>query len=648
MARSITWLHLSDLHCCPSRTDYDADQVLTSLRADLRKLHEHHGLRPDLVFFTGDAAFGRLGSSKDRDLESQLEVAAIFFQEVLGAYPDPIPAENLFLVPGNHDIDRREIRPAETTWLEQLAAAYSIEPVTTMIRDASPSWQDYMRRLGAYRDFLNVAGLPHLLQDKERLVFSHVREIQGLKVGIAGLSSAWSCRGTGGDEKNKIWLGGAWQINQVHRTLRHADLRICLVHHPINWFVLAEDPALQADFESCFHFHLHGHEHNPWVTATGAYTRISAGACYDRSDKPNGYNIVRLDLDVGQGEVWLREYSKAGRGWRGNEIPGKTDARGVWPLPSLAWLPGVDKPVDTKPVPPPLTPEKPVSADTASPESRGVFGRRKEIQAIAEALVKKPIGLVYGLSGIGKTLLIGEVGRTEAHQNRVFHRIAAFPGLQVETLFQMLASALGSREERPTLLGVGGQVSFSQLSAWARKAQPCLIHLERAHELFSAKGFLDHRVGEFLQAIAQHAPQARVIFESRQEPPAKLLPEKILHVRHIQGLGAEAVEEFFRKPFPDSPEVGWSLQAGEAARIYSRLGGDQKGVNSAHPFGMGLLANVARGLNITPLEVLARHEAKLLEELNDALFGDLFDDVLTAHETLILKTCSLYREGLAI
>ncbi|HEX3529407.1 MAG TPA: metallophosphoesterase [Thermoanaerobaculia bacterium] len=647
MARSITWLHLSDLHCCPSKTGYDADQVLSSLRDDLRKLHERHGLRPDLVFFTGDAAYGRIG--KGGDLESQLEEAALFFQEVLGVYPDPIPAENLFLVPGNHDIDRREVRPAETTWLEQLAAAYSIEPVTAMIRDASPAWQDYMRRLGAYRDFLEVAGLPHLLQDKERLVFSHVREIQGLKVGIAGLSSAWSCRGTGSDEKNKLWLGGDWQINEIYRTLRHTDLRICLVHHPINWFIPAEDPALQSDFENCFHFHLHGHEHTSWVTASGAYTRIAAGACYDRSDKSNGYNIVRLDLDAGRGEVWLREYKREGRGWRGNEIPGKTDALGVWPLPSLGWLPGRAKPVDTKPeLPQPPAPEKPAPAGAPGPESRGVFGRRKDIQALADALVKKPIGLVYGLSGIGKTSLIGEVGHTAAHQNRVFHRIAAFPGLQVEALFQMLAPALGSREERPTLLGVGGQVSFSQLAAWARKAQPCLIHLERAHELFSGQGFLDHRIGEFLQAIAQHAPQARVILESRQQPPDKLLPERNLVVRRIQGLGAEAVEEFFRRPFPDSPEVGWSLQADEAARIYSRLGGDEKGVNSAHPFGMGLLATVARGLNTTPLEVLARHEAKLLEELNDALFGDLFDDVLTTHETSILKTCSLYREGLAI
>ncbi|HKH43173.1 MAG TPA: metallophosphoesterase [Thermoanaerobaculia bacterium] len=649
MAKTITWLHLSDLHCCPSMTGYDADQVLASLRDDLRKLEERHGLRPDLVFFTGDAAYGRLGTSRDRDLESQFDEATLFFQEILCIYTEPIPAENLFLVPGNHDIDRQKVQDKETAWLEKLAADYSVDPITAMIRDASPVWQDYMRRLGAYRDFLKVADLSHLLQDEERLVFSHVREMQGLKVGIAGLSSAWSCRGTGNDEKSKLWLAGDWQINQLHSNLRHADLRICLVHHPTNWFVPAEDSALQPDFEGCFHFHLHGHEHSSWVTANGVYTRIAAGACYDCSDKPNGYNIVRLDLDTGQGEVWLREYKKEGRAWRGNEIPGKTDERGVWQLPSLRWLPGGTRPKGIKPMlPQPLAPEVPLPTLSSGPESRGVFGRRKDIQALADTLVKKPIVLVYGLSGIGKTSLVGEVGRTEAHQNREFHHIAAFPGLQFETLFQLLAPALGSREERPTLMGVGGQLSFSPLAAWARKAQPCLILLERAHELFSETGFLDHRVGEFLHAIAQHAPQARVVLESRQQPPRRLLLDRILQVRRVQGLGVEAVGEYFQRPFPETPEIGWSLQEDAASHIYSRLGGDEKGVNSAHPLGMLLLATVARGLGVAPLEVLSRHRAKLLEELNDSLFGDLFDHVLTAQETAILKTCSLYREGIAI
>ena len=42
---------------------------------------------------------------------------------------------------------------------------------------------------------------------------------------------------------------------------------------------------------------------------------IAAGACYERSDKENGYNFVRLDLATRQGKVWLRQYENIGGGW---------------------------------------------------------------------------------------------------------------------------------------------------------------------------------------------------------------------------------------------------------------------------------------------------------------------------------------------
>jgi len=64
MSRTLTWLHLSDLHACRPNTGWDAKRVLATLRADLQKLNKEHGLRPDLIFFTGDAAFGHLSNER--------------------------------------------------------------------------------------------------------------------------------------------------------------------------------------------------------------------------------------------------------------------------------------------------------------------------------------------------------------------------------------------------------------------------------------------------------------------------------------------------------------------------------------------------------------------------------------------------------
>ena len=62
MARTVTWLHLSDLHSCKIKTGWDADRVLAALQTDLQLMRERHGVKPDLIFFTGDAAYGQIGS----------------------------------------------------------------------------------------------------------------------------------------------------------------------------------------------------------------------------------------------------------------------------------------------------------------------------------------------------------------------------------------------------------------------------------------------------------------------------------------------------------------------------------------------------------------------------------------------------------
>lgn len=57
MKHSLTWLHLSDLHA-RKRTEWNASRVKDTLIADLKQLSKKHDLKPDALFFTGDAAWG--------------------------------------------------------------------------------------------------------------------------------------------------------------------------------------------------------------------------------------------------------------------------------------------------------------------------------------------------------------------------------------------------------------------------------------------------------------------------------------------------------------------------------------------------------------------------------------------------------------
>ncbi len=104
--RRLSWLHLSDQHACTPKFSWDADQVTESLVEDLRRLQAEHGLRPDLLFFTGDAAFGEIGNQPEEKLRGQFERFADFLSAVRAAFEPEIALEDVFLVPGNHDVNR--------------------------------------------------------------------------------------------------------------------------------------------------------------------------------------------------------------------------------------------------------------------------------------------------------------------------------------------------------------------------------------------------------------------------------------------------------------------------------------------------------------------------------------------------------------
>jgi DNA repair exonuclease SbcCD nuclease subunit len=94
-SQTIAWLHLSDLHLS-SPNDYNKQVVLDSLLHDIKESGSHYGLQPDLIIISGDIALtGRA---------EEYTYAQEFFDRLLRA--TDLTKDRLFIVPGNHDIDR--------------------------------------------------------------------------------------------------------------------------------------------------------------------------------------------------------------------------------------------------------------------------------------------------------------------------------------------------------------------------------------------------------------------------------------------------------------------------------------------------------------------------------------------------------------
>lgn len=310
---------------------------MTTLCADLRLLAEERDLRPDFLFFTGDAAYGQLEGAKGDSIRDQFRLADEFLTAIRNVYQPPLERRDVCLVPGNHDVNRTDIDESQIEWLS--SDRRTLDDIA-MMSTANRQFRRYLERLHDYRNFLQEGGYDHLLTDElGRHFYADCREIAGNRIGIAGFNSAWSCNG-GRQEKGSLWMGGHYQVEEALANMAGVDFRIALIHHPANWFVEQEDPAVQRLLEGEFQFLLHGHEHQGWVrcdAATG-HAQISGAACYDRSDRLNGYIIVRLVPSKRRGEVWLRQYDSAGGGWIARNVSGHTRG-GRWTLKHMTpWL----------------------------------------------------------------------------------------------------------------------------------------------------------------------------------------------------------------------------------------------------------------------------------------------------------------------
>lgn len=320
---SITWVHISDFHC-HQKNNWDSQRVLKPLTADIEELSAKHALRPDLLFVTGDIAFGNLGSKPGDTLADQYALAATFLDDVRKASGDQIDKKRVFLVPGNHDVDRERAHRECDDWL--CSPKTNVEAIHQIWNAGGERLGLYISRLNGYRDFLKSAGYEHLLADPERLIYGKRLEVNGVAIGIGGFNTAWTCCKDSRQEQGRLWMAYRSQLSRIEQDIKDATVRIALFHHPPSWIVEAEKNDIERSLQNKFHFALHGHEHEGWLDyQPNRGTRISALACYQGTGGENGYNIVRFDPVRRRTEVWFRRYDPTGDGFVERPIKGKAE-----------------------------------------------------------------------------------------------------------------------------------------------------------------------------------------------------------------------------------------------------------------------------------------------------------------------------------
>lgn len=306
-SNTLTWLHLSDLHFRESRA-YDEQIVLKELLHDIVERIEEDDLHPDFIAITGDLAFsGKV---------AEYTLVRRFFDDLLAA--TELSRDRLFVVPGNHDVDRNLVTNGAKTMTNALLDRNSTNSLLTTPADR----QLIMARYKAYAGFVSSYFGKNLTFNEKQYFYIHSLNWTGPQVNLLGLNSAWVC--CSDDDKDLGVLLGERQTRNALDSVASGSLKIALLHHPFDWLREFDQNDSAAMLMDNCDFVLHGHLHRmSAMQLSGPDTSamvIGGGACYETRQYPNTYNFVRLELGSRTGTVHFRRYSDERGGFWAKDV----------------------------------------------------------------------------------------------------------------------------------------------------------------------------------------------------------------------------------------------------------------------------------------------------------------------------------------
>ncbi|RJR41656.1 MAG: hypothetical protein C4576_17510, partial [Desulfobacteraceae bacterium] len=631
MRDKITWLHISDIHFYP-KTEWRDSIARDSLIEFLKnEFNQNDSLRPDFIFCTGDIAYGETGFSP---IIEQYAQAKDFFEKLLnvcGRGGLPFPRERLFVVPGNHDVNRENVNSDAQRTLNEWARDSLVHApmIEQRFNDRTFEFRDAAKRLTQYAQFVKEY-FSHQFDPSDRHRFASVVNVDGMHVGIAGFNSSWTCAGP--EDERSIWLAAQCQFNMAKNEIGNAEVRIGLIHHPIDWLCHADSDIASRRISTDFHFWLHGHSHSAWVDPGQSHITIAAGAVGAQSSDEFGVNIVQIYPLLGNGTVHLYQHKAGGSGW--TIAPIEVHApHGQWPfkLPT-----GLCKSHETPSV---------IQSSGAPPKRTiKLYGREKLLSDAVAKLSHKPILMIYGMRGNGKSSLIEALGEKSPLVGKDSARVVVSPSTTPDDLFRQVAALLGETSEFPTApRGNTAQIT-QELQRRYPKPRPAWIWIDHAHHLLGSNGFCRNEMRDLLLGFAfAFGMQWHLLLELRERPQQGLFGQATSECE-VLGLDKNSLRECLADAAPKGRESQWLCSAGQLKHIYQWLGGGHGA--QAHPLAIQLLIEVARGRDETPMDVLNRHRGELTDKVEIKLLRDLYNNVLSSVEQRLIKALALYRTSI--
>ncbi|MGF6721286.1 putative phosphodiesterase [Paraburkholderia sp. GAS41] len=293
---ALAFVHISDIHFGQEKGGQTVvdDDVKDSIVEDCRNafaLLPADTIRG--VIATGDIAY----SGK----EAEYTQAGIWFDKLTAAIG--CLRSNVFIVPGNHDIDRAKISENCEEMLKSIASEGDAKLDKYLETEADR--EQLFHRFDDYRLFAQAYDCP--IDDDGGLAGDHPLTIsEGRVLRFVGLNSALICGAS--DKKGNLLLGMRQRV--VQRNIDGEEL-VVLMHHPLDWLLDSEDVSNY--LRSRARVVVSGHEHMASSKLVTAHDErkvlmISAGATVPpaREGKRYCFNIIKFDWNECEENLTVR------------------------------------------------------------------------------------------------------------------------------------------------------------------------------------------------------------------------------------------------------------------------------------------------------------------------------------------------------
>lgn len=291
MNNKITWLHLSDVHY--AFNNFDTNLMRNCLLDKLRNLSSTYDF--SFIVVTGDLSY-----------KSKLDTSAIseFFDSVLDILN--LDKNRLFIVPGNHDVDRKIIprKDAINTILGSNSQENDLLERLDILNEGFKNFYEF------YEDYF---GEVYLNDNND---FAWVKNIDGIN--IIGINTAICCVKNG--EEGNLLLNKSGLLNQLQKISNSNSLNIAIGHHGLDCLKIYERDKVLHLFDTYnVGLYLCGHIHNSSVNTNvegmNEITTLTCGSIVADEYATGSFVVESISLNAKKGESLFYLWNRKNDNW---------------------------------------------------------------------------------------------------------------------------------------------------------------------------------------------------------------------------------------------------------------------------------------------------------------------------------------------